>query len=76
VPVGVPELAAGLAGPVHAQLETFAGIIARPVPASLGGGAARARLLLNWVRVAAVPSAAGNAMIGELFPEERQRPVP
>jgi hypothetical protein len=31
--------------------------------------------LLNRVPVAAVPSAAGNAMIGELFPEKRQRPV-
>jgi hypothetical protein len=28
------------------------------------------------MRVAALPPAAGNAMIGELFPEERQRPVP
>jgi hypothetical protein len=32
--------------------------------------------MLNRVRVATLPSSEGNAMIGELFPEVRQRPIP
>jgi hypothetical protein len=65
-----------LAGPAYGRLEILAGIAGSLVTASFRGGASWTRLLLNRMRVAALLPAAGDAMIGELFPEERQRPVP
>jgi hypothetical protein len=64
------ELAADEARPGRSQLEVLAGIVGGPVPASLRGRAAWPWLFLNRVRVAAVPPAEGNAMIGELFPKD------
>jgi hypothetical protein len=57
-------------------LEVLAGIIGGAVAASLGRSASWPRLVQNRIRVAAVPPAEGNAMIGELFPEVGQGPVP
>src|SRR2546421_12914471 len=73
---GAPEPAAGSGRPADAWLEVLAGIVVGLVAASLWGRASWPRLLLNRMRVAALPAAEGDAMIGELFPEVRQGPVP
>src|SRR5689334_4966914 len=57
-------------------LEVLAGIVAGPVLATRRRGATWSRLLLHRIRVAAVPPAERNAVIGKLFPVVRQRPVP
>src|SRR6266516_3894966 len=73
-PVG--QGSAGPARAAHVQLEVLAGIVGGAVAASLGRGASWPRLLLYRLRVAAVLAAEGDAVIGELFPEVRQGPVP
>src|SRR6266481_7801050 len=63
-------------GRADQPLEVLAGIIGGAVAASLGRGAPWQRLVQNRIRVAAVPPAEGNAMVGESFPEVGQGPVP
>jgi hypothetical protein len=64
------------AGRADQPLEVLAGIICRAVAASVGRGAPWPRLVQSRIRVAAVPPAEGNAMVGEFFPELGQGPVP